>query len=127
MNFGGQGRQPMDRPTTASQQNAQVRQLEAELKNEKRQQKRFVDEIENLKKEIHKANFQAFTKGSSEVSVTSGRLPSVPGVREITEADLEFGEQIGQGGFSVIYKGTLNGTPVAIKKIFDPNITDELL
>ena len=40
---------------------------------------------------------------------------------------MQFGEQIGQGGFSVIYKGLLNGTPVAIKKIFDPNITDELL
>lgn len=51
----------------------------------------------------------------------------MPGVREITENDLQFGEQIGQGGFSVIYKGLLNGTPVAIKKIFDPNITDELL
>ena len=112
----------MERPTTASQQNAQVRQLEAELKNEKRQQKRFVDEIENLKKEIHKANFQAFTKNTSEVSVSAGRLPPVPGVREITEADIEFGDQIGQGGFSVIYKGTLNGTPVAIKKIFDPKI-----
>lgn len=41
--------------------------------------------------------------------------------------DIEFGEQIGQGGFSVIHKGTLNGTPVAIKKIFDPRLTDELL
>jgi serine/threonine protein kinase len=41
--------------------------------------------------------------------------------------DLEIGEQIGSGGFSVIHKGTLNGTPVAIKKIFDPSITDELL
>ena len=102
-------------------------QLEAELKNEKRQQKRFVDEIESLKKEIHKANFNAFTQNSGEVSVTAGRLPAVPGVREITEGDIEFGEQIGQGGFSVIYKGTLNGTPVAIKKIFDPNITDDLL
>jgi hypothetical protein len=27
----------------------------------------------------------------------------------------------------VIYKGTLNGTPVAIKKIFDPRLTDDLL
>jgi len=27
----------------------------------------------------------------------------------------------------VIHKGTLNGTPVAIKKIFDPRLTDELL
>jgi len=27
----------------------------------------------------------------------------------------------------VIHKGTLNGTPVAIKKIFDPRLTDDLL
>jgi serine/threonine protein kinase len=51
----------------------------------------------------------------------------VPGVREITLSDIEIGEKIGQGGFSVISKGTLNGTPVAIKKIFDPRLTDELL
>lgn len=86
-----------------------------------------MNEIESLKKEIHKSNFSAFTSNSSEVSVTAGRLPPVPGVREITEADLEFGEQIGQGGFSVIYEGFLNGSPVAIKKIFDPRLTDELL
>ena len=41
--------------------------------------------------------------------------------------DIELGEQIGSGGFSVIHKGLLNGSPVAIKKIFDPNITHELL
>lgn len=51
----------------------------------------------------------------------------MPGVREITLDDIEIGEQISQGGFSVIHKGTLNGTPVAIKKIFDPRLTDELL
>ena len=27
----------------------------------------------------------------------------------------------------MLHKGTLNGTPVAIKKIFDPRLTDELL
>ena len=27
----------------------------------------------------------------------------------------------------MIHKGLLNGTPVAIKKIFDPRLTDELL
>lgn len=27
----------------------------------------------------------------------------------------------------MIHKGTLNGTPVAIKKIFDPRLTDDLL
>ena len=53
------------------------------------------------------------------MSVTSGRLPLVPGVREVTLNDIEIGEKIAQGGFSVIHKGTLNGTPVAIKKIFE--------
>lgn len=65
--------------------------------------------------------------GHGEVSTTAGRLPAVPGVREITMNDVQIGEQIGQGGFSVIHKGLLNGTPVAIKKIFDPSITNELL
>lgn len=83
--------------------------------------------MESLKKEIVKANFASFTQGAQEVSTTSGRLPVVPGVREITMNDIEVGEQIGQGGFSVIHKGLLNGTPVAIKKIFDPNMTNELL
>lgn len=61
------------------------------------------------------------------MSVTSGRLPPVPGVREVTLDDIVVGEKIGSGGFSVIHKGKLNGTPVAIKKIFDPRLTDELL
>lgn len=72
-------------------------------------------------------NFQAFTQTSSNVSVNAGRLPPVPGVREITISDIEIGDKIGQGGFSTIHVGKLNGTPVAIKKIFDPRLTDDLL
>lgn len=41
--------------------------------------------------------------------------------------DLEIGEQISQGGFATVHKGMFRGTPVAIKKIFDPRLTDELL
>ena len=41
--------------------------------------------------------------------------------------DIIIGDQISQGGFSVIHKGYLNGTPVAIKKIFDPRLTEDLL
>lgn len=85
-----------------------------------------MEQIEGLKNEIQKQNFSTFTS-STNVSVNSGRLPPVPGVREITLEDIEIGEKIGQGGFSVIHKGKLNGTPVAIKKIFDPRLTDELL
>lgn len=74
-----------------------------------------------------KANFASFTSAQGELSTTSGRLPPVAGVREFNMGDIELGEQIGSGGFSVIHKGLLNGSPVAIKKIFDPNITNELL
>jgi hypothetical protein len=45
-----------------------------------------------LKKELHKQGFSQFTQNAGEVSVTQGRLPQVPGVREITMEDLEFGE-----------------------------------
>ena len=61
------------------------------------------------------------------MSSKDGRLPPVPGVREVTTEDIDLGEKIGQGGFSTIHRGLLNGTPVAIKKIFDPRLTDELL
>lgn len=112
---------------TAAGGNQKVRELENQLRDEQRNKKRLIDEVEALKKELHKQSFAQFTNNSGEVSVTAGRLPAVPGVREITMEDLQFGEQIGQGGFSVIHKGFCNGTPVAIKKIFDPSITDDLL
>lgn len=85
-----------------------------------------MEQIEGMKQEIQKQNFSAFTQATN-VSISSGRLPQVPGVREITLNDIQLGEKIAQGGFSVIHKGLLNGTPVAIKKIFDPRLTDELL
>lgn len=116
----------VERPVTASAQNAKVREVQEELKNERKEKRKLLEEVENLKSEIQKQNFSAFTQASN-VSVSSGRLPPVPGVREITLSDIELGEKIAQGGFSVIHKGTLNGTPVAIKKIFDPRLTDELL
>eukprot|EP00798_Chlamydomonas_sp_ICE-L_P022805 gene22805-29970_t len=41
--------------------------------------------------------------------------------------DLEIQDQIGGGGFSIVYKGLWKGTPVAVKKWFDPNATDQLM
>ena len=52
----------------------------------------LVDEVENLKKEIQKANFSSFTQTQSAISVTAGRLPAVAGVREISLQDIEIGE-----------------------------------
>lgn len=84
----------MDRPGTSAGLN-KVKELENELVSEKKLKKRLEDEVESLKKEICKSNFQSFTSNVSEVSVTAGRLPMVPGVREISLEDLQIGEQIG--------------------------------
>ncbi len=125
MNF--QANVKQERPATASSMGAKVRELETCLKVEKKEKKKLTDEIDILKKDLQKQNFSAFTTSSGTVSASSGRLPPVPGVREISMDEVEMDEQIGQGGFSVIHKGTLNGTVVAIKKIFDPRLTDDLL
>ena len=90
MNF---GTQPIERPTTASG-GQKEKALQEELKYEKKEKKYLMDEIENLKKELQKSNFSAFTQSSSAISVAAGRLPQVAGVREITMDDIEMGEQI---------------------------------
>ena len=43
---------PLDRPTTASSQNQKLREVEEELKRERKDKKRLFDDIENLKKEL---------------------------------------------------------------------------
>lgn len=37
------------------------------------------------------------------------------------------GEQISMGGFSTIHKGKFSGLEVAVKKVFNPNISEELM
>lgn len=64
---------------------------------------------------------------SMSLSSSEGRIQGIPGVREIDYSELTLGDKIGQGGFSVIQKGIWRGTEVAIKIIFDPVITDDLL
>ncbi len=66
--------------------------MQEELKFEKKDKKKLTDEIENLTRELQKQNFSTFTATSGQVSVTMGRLPQVPGVREITMDDLEICE-----------------------------------
>jgi predicted nucleic acid-binding Zn-ribbon protein len=51
----------MERPTTAASSNRKLIDLENELKNEKKSSKKLSDEVDALKKEIHKQNFSSFT------------------------------------------------------------------
>ncbi|CAD8047771.1 unnamed protein product [Paramecium primaurelia] len=48
-------------------------------------------------------------------------------VLEIDSNEFEVHEIISQGGFSIVHRGYLRGTEIAIKKIFNPNITQQLL
>ena len=49
MNFGSG---PLERPTTATATNQKIKELQEELKVEKKEKKRFMDEIENFKREL---------------------------------------------------------------------------
>ena len=48
-------------------------------------------------------------------------------MQEITFEEIEVENKIGQGGFSVIHRGLWRSIPVAVKIIFDPNVTEDLL
>lgn len=56
------------------------------------------------------------------VSIRSG----FQGVTEVPFAEIELGNLISQGGFSVVHQGYWRGTEVAIKVIVDPVITQDL-
>lgn len=48
-------------------------------------------------------------------------------ILEINFNDMELYEQISMGGFSTIHRGFYKGLEVAVKKTFNPKITEELL
>lgn len=109
------------RPVTASSQLKKIKDLEDDLKIERSNNKKLSSEVDMLKSEISKAKI--LTSASGE----EGTIGSIPGVMEIPYEELEMDDQIGQGGFSVIKKGKWRSTDVAIKIIFDPVITEDLI
>ncbi|KAG2489162.1 hypothetical protein HYH03_012388 [Edaphochlamys debaryana] len=71
-------------------------------------------EIERLIKENHELKKQITGGGAS----TSYIIPY---------EDLDVQDQIGGGGFSLVYRGFWKGTPVAIKKWFDPQQSEAMV
>jgi len=109
------------RPVTASSQLKKIKELEDDLKIERGNNKKLSSEVDMLKSEISKAKILTSTAGEE------GTIGSIPGVMEIPYEELEMEDQIGQGGFSVIKQGRWRSTDVAIKIIFDPVITEDLI
>lgn len=89
-----------DRPTTASSQNRKIQDLQQQLQNEANNSKRMKNEIDRLNAEVRKKSML----GSAGTAFGAGRIAGVPGVSEIEYSELTFGDQLGQGGFSVIKK-----------------------
>ena len=109
------------RPATASSQLKKVKELEDDLKFERQNCKKLSSEVKMLQNELAKSKILSSAAGEE------GTLGVIPGVMEIPYEELEMDDQIGQGGFSVIKKGTWRSTSVAVKIIVDPVITEDLL
>lgn len=91
----------------------EVADLKNQLLEEQRRSKRLEKDIQRLS---DRAQERDLAMGSS------GSAPHFD-----WNSDVEMGDIINQGGFSVVHKGFWHGTKVAIKKLFDPNISQELL
>ena len=88
-----------------------------ELEAEKAKSKKLEGQLDALKNQL--------TKVMAEKVLGSGTtLEGIQGVNEIDYTELKIEEEIGKGGFATIYKGKWRGTTVAIKRLFDPNVTE---
>ncbi|CAE8617383.1 unnamed protein product, partial [Polarella glacialis] len=67
---------------------------------------------------------QRLTDRQSEMQMGGGGGGGLP---HFEMSEVEMGEMLNQGGFSVVHKGIWNGSKVAVKQLFDPNISAELL
>ena len=91
--------------------NLREKGIQEELEIEKIKSNRLQSELnrlKNMKETINSKNLLDF-------------------INKISFKSLGLGKKIGQGGFSEIYESQWLGIPVAVKVIFDPNITEALL
>merc|ERR1719433_1665715 len=87
-------------------------EAQATLQEEQRRSKRLEKEVQKL------------TERLTERSMSAGSIGSVP---HFDFSEVELGDIMAQGGFSVVHRGMWNSTQIALKKLFDPKINDELL
>ena len=96
----------------------QMKLLEEELQKEKIKNQKLSNQYEIAQNQIAKLS-------SSNISAYTN--DKIQGVTEIDVKDLVLDKQISQGGFSVVWKGSWKSTQVAIKRIFETNLTDSMM
>lgn len=94
------------------QEDNEAADLRNQLREEQRKSKRFEKDVQRL---TDRLNERELSKGASGSAA------------HYEMHEVELGKLINQGGFSVVHEGLWHKTKVAIKKIFDPNITEDLL
>jgi len=87
-------------------------ELRTQLREEQRKTKRAEQELQRV------------TLRLNEMDMKKGSVGSLP---HFEMSEVEIGEVLNQGGFSVVHRGVWHTTMVAVKKLFDPNISAELL
>ncbi|KAL4451158.1 hypothetical protein ABPG74_021480 [Tetrahymena malaccensis] len=103
--------------------NANIMSQLVEKDNQLSQQKKKIQELEQ---ELQKLSFSQGKNIQGQGGLIKV-LPLLDPVQEIEFKDLEIRDAISQGGFSIVHKGKYKGCDVAIKKIFNPNITQDVL
>merc|ERR1719282_2103403 len=86
--------------------------LKEQMREEQSKRKRLETEVKRLSARLNESDLK------------KGSVGSVP---HFEFSEVEVGDIINQGGFSVVHKGCWHTTNIAIKKLFDPNINEELL
>ena len=88
-------------------------------------EKEIKDELELEKIKVNR--LQAEINRLKNIKETMNTKNILHFVNKMSFNSLGLGKKIGQGGFSEIYESQWLGIPVAVKVIFDPKITEELL
>jgi len=94
-------------------------------RNDNIEDKGFKEELEIEKIKVNRLQSELNRMRNMKESMSSKHLLQF--INKISFNQLGLGKKIGQGGFSEIYESQWLGIPVAVKVIFDPKITEDLL
>jgi len=94
-------------------------------RNDNIEDKGFKEELEIEKIKVKRLQSELNRIRNMKESMSSKHLLQF--VNKISFNQLGLGKKIGQGGFSEIFESQWLGIPVAVKVIFDPKITEDLL
>jgi len=94
-------------------------------RNDNIEDKGFKEELEIEKIKVKRLQSELNRMRNIKESMSSKHLLQF--INKISFNQLGLGKKIGQGGFSEIFESQWIGIPVAVKVIFDPKITEDLL